>query len=824
MSKPLKLTIGISVSFLVILVALILFLRHLITKSYPITDGKISVPGLHSNVDIYRDELGVPHISAKNEHDMFFAVGYVHAQDRLWEMDMIRRTAQGRLSEILGEPTVEFDKLFRIIGIAKTSAEIEKHLHPESRRALESYASGVNAFLEQYTNKLPIEFDMLNYRPERWEPTHSVIVARMMAWDLNMASVSDLPLGMITEKVDIQKASEAFPVTSDLGQKILVSLQELRRALIGDLTGDIQSRDDARQVRWGTWFVSTNYKFRTATGSKGLGGGSNCWVVGPKRSLTGKPILANDIHLLMPAPALWYQLHFRSPGWDVAGVSLPGTPLIVVGRNASIAWGVTNAMVDDTDFYIEQVDSASRTYNFQGRKFPLESNEETIYISTKDSLVITIRSTHHGPIVDDIHPALKRKDSTYSHFSLAMRWTGLDVSDEVYAFYLMNKARNAEEFEMGVQHLTVPGQNIVFADTFGNIGYWTAAHIPIRGKINSMMPMAGWTGENEWQGYIPFNQLPKLWNPPEGFIATANNKIVGDNFPYYISELWEPPSRITRIRELLASAEQLTPDDCKRFHMDIVSPHGKEFVTHLLRAFQNVTNITPDAALALEYLRNWDFRFSRDDVAPTIVNATFVKFLHNVFEDELGDTLLTYYVTFSAIPYRAASQLLAADSSAWFDDIRTPAIETKDEILRKSLFDALEELRRKLGPDTKTWRWGSLHTVTFAHPFGKQKPLDRVFNIGPFSISGSASTIYKTDFRLSNPYAVSVGPSMRHVIDLGNRASFSSVITSGESGQVLHKHYDDQSVLWLNGGYHTLVMDWNQIAQATWEHLVLKPQ
>lgn len=811
MSKPLKVAIGISVSLLVIITAIILFLRHLVTKSFPTTEGSIEVSGVQRVVSIYRDELGVPHILAENEHDMFFAAGYVHAQDRLWEMDMIRRTAQGRLSEILGEMTVEFDKLFRIIGIARTAAEIEKHLQPDSRRSLKSYASGVNAFLEQNSHKLPIEFDMLNYRPEQWEPVHSILVARMMAWDLNMATVSDIVLGMAANRVDLQKAVEIFPSHQDAMEKILASLQELRNTLGG-------------QVRWGTWFVSVNYALRTAMGSKGLGGGSNCWVVGPKRSSTGTPLLANDIHLLMPAPALWYQLHFSCPGWNVAGASLPGTPLIIVGRNASLAWGVTNGMIDDADFFIEQVDSSWDAYLFQGEMRPIDSQKETIYIGKKDSAVIVRRETHHGPVLDEIHVSPVTGDSPVRRYALTMQWTGYENSDEFSAFYRMNKSTNAQEFELGVRQLTVPGQNVVYADTFGNIGYWAAARIPIRKALNPMMPLIGWTGENEWQGYIPFHQLPKVWNPPEGFIASANNRIGTDKYPYYISELWEPPSRITRIRELMSSADQVLSEDFKRFQMDVASPHGKEFAAHLLRAFQNVSVSSRVVESALEYLRNWDFRFSRDDVAPTIVNAAFARFLHNVFEDEIGDTLLRYYVTFSAIPYRVASQLLAADSSTWFDDVRTSEGETKDVILRKSLYDALEELRVKLGDDTKMWRWGSLHTVTFHHPFGRQKPLDKVFNIGPFSIGGSASTIAKTDFRLSDPYAVTVGPSMRHVIDVGSRTSFSSVITSGQSGQVLHRHYDDQSVLWLNGGYHTLRMDWNEITKADWEHLLLKPK
>lgn len=809
MSKPLKLTLGIGTALLILLIAVILFLRYLVTKSFPVTEGTLAVQEIYDEVHVYRDQFGVPHILAKNEHDMFLAVGYIHAQDRLWQLDLIRRAGQGRLSEIFGEKTVEFDKLFRTIGIARVAEEIERNLHPESKELLVAYADGINAFIRDNEKRLPVEFDMLNYRPEPWQVQHSIIVTRMIAWELSLAWFTDITFGIIAERVGPVKASEIIPVWQKNAPRI-----------IAEYPG-----------RLGEKFLDINSKFLAFMGIEGLQGGSNCWVIGPQKSSNGKPILANDVHLMMPVPARWYQLHISCPGWNVAGVSLPGTPLIVVGRNDAIAWGVTNAMVDDADFYVEKVDSSRSLYLFDGREYPIVTREDTIYVGKNDSVIVTINKTRHGPVIDRVHPLLKDSSTNFAQYALAMRWTGLEVSDEAYAFYLFNKAKNAAEFAAGIPYFMVPGQNVVFADTSGNIGYWTAARIPIRGKYNPMMPVPGWLAENDWKGFVPAQQLPKLWNPPEGFIATANNKITKDNYPYYISELWEPPSRIERIRELLSSTNQLTAEDFKRFQMDVLSPYGKEFVSYLLQACEHQTPNHPLANAALEYLRNWDFRFHRDDVPSSIVNATLVHFLRNVFEDEMGDTLFKQFVTFSAIPYRVASQLLArqteggfADSSSWFDDIRTPAIETKDEILRKSLYDALDELQTKFGSDTKLWRWGSLHTVTFSHPFGSRKPLDKVFNIGPFPVQGAASTICKMDFRISNPYVTTVGPSMRHVIDLGNTSTFSSVITSGESGQALHKHYDDQTVLWLNGSYHKMVMDWGTIQESKWERLTLRPK
>jgi len=818
-SKTFKLTIGISLSLLLIIAALVLFLRHLVIKSFPITEGTLSVDGLKNDVQIYRDEFGVPHIVAQNEYDLFFAQGYAHAQDRLWQMDMVRRLAQGRVSEILGDRTVEFDKLFRMIGLSQIADTIEQSLHTESRQLLTAYADGINAFMHDNLHRLPIEFDVLNYRPEPWEPRHSIMVARMIAWDLAMAAMTDIPLAMLVDRVGLEKGADAVPNTFGDQTTVLRDLKELKSVIAGRLAEHARGTGLTGGARWGTWFMPTYYKFRSASGRRGTGGGSNCWAVGSKRSVTGKPILANDLHLVMPAPSLWYQVHLVGPGWNVAGVSLPGAPMVIVGRNSAVAWGFTNAMVDDVDFFIEQMDSTLSMYLHQGKWLPVHRKEEVIYFG-KDSVIFTCRSTHHGPVVDEILPAVPQP----YRYVLTMRWTGSDVSDEFRAFCLMNKAINAGQFEAGVQQLTVPGQNVIYADTAGNIAHWIAARIPIRTKYNAMLPLPGWSGEADWKGFVPFNQLPHRWNPPEGFIASANDPFVEAKYPWYVSELWEPSSRIDRLRELLRSGQPFDVDDMKRFQLDILSPHGKEFSQQILQAFAGDSAWDSRVVTALEYLRNWDYRFHRDYVAPTLVSTTFLRFLHNTFEDELGDTLFGYFVTFTAIPYRVIDRLLRAESSSWFDNVRTTSIETRDEILRKSLYDALQELQATLGTDTRMWRWGSIHTVTFAHPFGTQKPLDKVFNIGPFPLSGSGSTIHKAEFRFTDPYDVVAGASMRHVISLGDQSSFLSIIPTGSSGQVLHEHYDDQTVLWLNGGYHTMVMELERITGRPSASLTLRPR
>jgi len=806
-SKLAKVSIGIGCTLLIVAVAGFFFLHHLVTKSFSLTGGSITIAGLHGDVDVYRDPYGVPHIDAQDEHDLMMAVGYVHAQDRLWQMDLMRRAGEGRLAEVMGDSAVALDRLFRTIDLRGVAEKIKEHLHPESRRILEDYAAGVNAFIATQRGSLPIEFDMLNYAPEPWRIEHSILMARLMAWELNLAWWTDLTYGEIAAKVPIEKLQEIFPTFPD-SVPVTVPSSVMKRALV-----EAEGMLDAGE------------KYRNFFGLGPLSAGSNGWVVDSSKSISGKPILANDPHLGMPAPSRWYEMHVTTPGWNAAGVSIPGVPLLVIGRNTHLAWGLTNAMIDDADFYIEKPDSAKPGYYvFKNSSLPFEEREETIYIGSRDSIIMTVRSTRHGPIINDVHPGTKEFHRESKHDPLiAMQWTGFEVSDEIDAFYRMNRAVNHSEFESALREYTVPGQSVVYADQEGNIAYWTAGRIPIRGKQNAMLPLPGWTGDAEWQGFVPFDELPKLFNPPDGIIACANQKIADRSFPYYISTLWEPPSRIQRIRQLLTSADKFSAGDFKQFQQDVYSTYARDVTGEILHSYDGAQQTDQPVSTAIEYLRNWDFRFTESDIATTIFNGFFVRFLHNTFEDEMGPDVFSRFVFFGAIPYRVSSQLLAADSSLWFDDGRTPVRETKNDIIKKSLSEAVTELQATLGTNTKTWQWGALHTVTFNHPFGKRKPLDRVFNIGPFAIGGGGTSINKSEFRFMTPYAVAVGPSMRQVVDLADSLSSSLIITSGQSGQPLHKHYDDQTPLWLNGGYLNVTLDWSEIRKAKWDHLVLKP-
>lgn len=800
MSKKSKVAIGVAGVIVVLAIAVFLFLRYQVRKSFPQTTGTVSVAGLEHPVQVSRDSYGVPRIEATSEHDLMLALGYVHAQDRLWQMDMVRRVGEGRLSELFGFETVPFDKMFRIIGIRSIAEKIEQHITPASRNRLQWYADGVNAFINTHKGKYPVEFDMLRYDPEPWQPVHSLIIARMMAWELNLSWWTDLTYGAIAERVGLEKALDIFPsFPQDVAPIVPSEVWHKYAALTGD-------------------FLKTAQAFASLSGPPGILGGSNAWVVGPSKSASGKVILANDTHLQLESPSKWYEVQFHAPGYDVCGMSIPGVPGIVAGKNQHIAWGLTNVMADDADFYIERIDTTNgEKYFYDGEWRPVAVHEEEIRVKGDTTIPVIIRATQHGPIVTDIHSFLKK--ATYPYVA-SMRWTGAEVSDEVEAFNKIDRATNWSEFTDGISGFSCPGQNFIYGDAEGNIGYWCGVKLPIRGKQSSLLPLPGWDPAVEWKGFVPFNKLPHMFNPPEAYIATANNKIVDDLYPYHISDLWEPASRIVRLREVLGARTAFSVSDFERLQNDMFSHQAKHMMPYVLAACRDSALGGPDDAAVMEYLKNWNFTFAKEDIATTIYEEFFVKLIENIYKDEMGDSLFHDWVMLTNIPVRVTTSLIEEGTSNWFDDVRTDSVETRDQIIRKSLREALHTLRDSVSTQTKNWRWGSVHTVTLRHPFGLVKPLDRLFNIGPFPYGGGTTTLMSGEFSLNAPFQVTVGASFRQIFDFGTPSKWRAVLPSGQSGQVLHPHYDDQTQLWLHGAYR---IETSSRESGRWETLTMKP-
>jgi penicillin G amidase len=803
-SKITKIFIGVGFSLVVILLAIGIFLYHLVTKSYPQTSGTIITAELRGDVAIYRDEYGVPHIFANDEHDLMFAAGYVQAQDRLWQMEMFRRAGQGRLSEILDTATVKIDKLFRTLGFSCVADSIYARMYPTSRLLLDDFAEGVNEFINTHKGKYPIEFDMLDFEPEPWKPQHSLLIARLLAWELNFSWWVDLTYGEIASLVPPEKFKELF-----LGDENFTSQSISLKA----------KKDEMHD------FLSLVRTYREYFGMRSFSAGSNAWVIDSSKSLSGKPILANDPHLLISLPSKWYEMHLSAPGWNVSGVSIPGIPLILIGQNDSIAWGFTNAMLDDCDFYVEKIDTSKKVaYRFKNISLPVRTREEIIYIGKSDSVVINVKSTHHGPIISNIHPSMNHKhDTSTVKQQISLRWTGFEMSDEILGFYRLNKATNSVEFVEGLKQLTVPGQCAVYADVRGNIGSWVAGRVPVRGKRLAALPLDGASGEDEWREFVPFEKLPNSWNPPEGFLISANQQLTGKAYPYYLSTLWEPRHRFERIKELL-TLEKISVQDFQQFQQDVMTTYGKMLAEHIIRVAEQDSLNDDFTREALVYLRNWNFRSTTSDIATTIVNKFFTKILQNTFEDELGKEVLSDFEYSLTPAYRITEKLLCIENSPWFDNIKTQTVENRDQIISKSFHEAIYELKESLGSEMKMWQWGKIHSVLFEHPFSARKPLDKVFNVGPYPIGGSEQTINKGAFKLSGSFKLFASPSMRQIIDFAQPQFAYRVLTLGQSGQALNTHYDDQVSLWLNGGYRQTTIDRKIIENKGWEKLILRPK
>jgi len=796
----LKITFGISISLLIIfLIGGYIFYNTLI-ESLPVYKGELKAPSIKSEVKIYFDSLAVPYIFADNDEDIAFTLGYLHASERMFSMDMIRRAGEGRLCEIFGEETLPFDRMFRTVGIYRTAKMIKEKMNPEALKLLESYSNGVNFYLEEKKNKYSFEFDVLGYQPEEWIPEHSIIVIRMMAWELNLGWWTDLTFTELVQKLGEERVKEILPDYPENAPTIVPA--------------EIKSFSEINSN-----FINTDKAFRKFFGMRGTHLGSNNWVVNSEMSASGKPIIANDPHLAFRAPGIWYAAVVKSPDWDVAGVTLPGVPGIVIGKNENISWVLTNIMTDEADFYFEILDSSRTKYLLDGSWKDLDTIEDTILVRNAGVVPIQIKSTHRGPIISNIHPynfVYNSEDNNYPPVS--MRWLGNEFSDEMNAFIKINKAKNWIEFKAAVDEFNTPGQNFVYADREGNIGYVFGGALPSRDQNSSTFLFDGSKSENDWKGLVPRNEVPSIFNPFTNYIATANNKVLRD-FKYHITNLWEPSARIERITELLNLKNKHSVGDYMDYQIDIYSSYAKKIVAYILSAFENVEVKDKNLERSLQLLAEWNFKMDKYSQTPAIFLTFFDKLMKNIYLDEMGKDLFNQYVFLANVPYRNILELLEKGDSGWFDIKSTNEVESKNDIIRKSLADALDELEKKFGKNIKEWQWGKMHKVTFKHPFsGASGLLDGLIDIGPFEISGDGTTILNSEYPFSesiekyplfrhDPFDCELGPSMRFIYDFANSDEFYLILTTGQSGNILSDHYGDMTQLWLEGNYIKIKTD-----------------
>jgi penicillin amidase len=815
MPRWVKITIGVVLSVVLVFIIGGFFFYKMLTSSLPDYDGKIASQMISSDIEIYRDSMAIPYIVANNDEDAAFALGYVHAQERLFTMDLARRAGAGRLSEILGTETIPFDLMFRTIGIQRMAEMIRSRMDKHSLKILESYSNGVNLYIQQAKGHYPVEFDILNYSPDKWKPIDCLIIGRMMAWELNISWWTDIVFTELVQKFGEEKVKDIFPDYPENAPYIIPpELKKLPR-----ISGS---------------FIDTDRRFRKFMGIEGTHIGSNNWIVNAKMSASGAPIVANDPHLGYSAPGKWYAAVIRSKDWNAEGFTIPGDPVFVIGKNQNISWVLTNIMLDDADFYAERIDSSGKNYFYDNKWHPLQVIKDTINVKDSASVSITIRITGHGPIISDIHSyKFLYPDTKIDTTAVSMRWTAQDFSDEFTAFLKINKAKNWYEFKEAFSTYAVPGQNFVYGDKEGNIGYIFGGRLPMRGSQNPTFVFDGTTSKYEWKGYVRADEIPDLFNPPENYIASANNKTL-KNFKYHISNLWEPPSRIERIVQLLNSKHKHTVSDYMKYQMDFVSPYAEELTGYILNAFKEIKITDQNLKLTIELFKNWDFEMNQYSQVPAIYAVFFNHLLQNIYKDKMGHDIYNEFLFTTNVPYRSIMQLMEKPDSWWFDDQLTPQVEGRDEVIRKSLSEALTDLENKFGKDLKEWQWGKLHHAVFKHAFsGFSSIVDNVIDIGPFEIGGDGTTIFNTEYSFFESierfprfrhleFENDLGPSMRYIYDFSKPDELYMILTTGESGNVMSDHYSDMSDMWLNGKYLKIKTDEESIKNEKYHFRIIK--
>jgi len=695
-------------------------------RPLPQTSGLVRAPVL-GRATVGRDHMGVPHIAAGSIEDALFVQGFVTAQDRLWQMDGLRRLAAGRLSEVAGPEALELDRAARTLRMERIAEEHYQTLPPADRATLAAYARGVNFFLETHRGRLPLEFTLLGYQPRPWRVTDSILVGLEMFQTLTTSWRQELHKGAMLATGDAQKVHFLFPV---------------RAGGEGQL-------------------------------------GSNAWVLAGSRTATGRPLVANDPHLLYAIPGIWYLVDLEAPGLNVTGVSIPGLPGVILGHNARIAWGVTNLEFDVQDLYLEKLDARTGRYSFRGQLEQARLERDWIPVKGARPVEFSQWVTRHGPVMAEKGRSL-----------LALRWAAAERGGFEWPFLEINRARNWQEFTAALTRYPGPGQNFVYADVEGNIGYQAAGRFPIRKTYDGDVPVDGASGDYEWEGFIPFEQLPRTYNPPSGLIVTANQNPFPANYPYRVNGRFSPPCRARQIHALLTARAGWQAGDLLKVQMDVYSAFSHLLAGQLVAACERRKVTNPAWREGIEILRGWRGQMEADQAAPFIVTLAF-QHLRKAAAEQAAPGKAALYDSLMATT--ALEKLLRERPAGWFADW--------DRLLVDVLADALDEGRRMQGRDPGKWKYGQYHRMLIAHPVGHHLPLvGRYFDLGPVPLSGSSTTVNKTETVLGRL----TGPSVRLVSDLADSDHSLACLVAGQSGHVLSRHYKDHWEAYRAGRAYSL--------------------
>lgn len=765
MKKGWKIALSIIGACVVLLALVIGGVNWYVSSSKPDIEGDISVPVLEEEVTVVRDDMGVPHITAQNEADLYRAQGYIQAQDRLFQMDLSRRQASGELAEVIGEAAVDTDKFFRTFSLRHAAEASYDGYDDESKQVLEWFAEGVNAFIEE--GDLSYEFKVLGYEPQKWTAIDSLTIGKFMAYDLgghwNLLAFRHWAVNNLSE---------------DLYSELDIAYPE-------DAETVISAQGTPQVASWFDAAVLPN-EFN----------GSNNWVVSGDKTASGKPLLADDPHLGLSTPSIWYQMHLQSPEQNVSGVIFAGIPGIILGHNDNIAWGVTNVGPSVQDLYIERTNPDNvHEFLYDGEYYKADVREENIRIKGGDVEEFEVVTTKHGPVISDLIFEDRPASEVYS-----MQWTALEPTKELQAILAFNKASSWEEFDAALADFNAPAQNFVFASTDGTIAYKANGNIPIRLKGEGKLPVPGDSSEYGWSGYIPYDELPTIVNPEEGFIATANNKIVSDDYPYYITDFWAQPYRYERIVELLEASDALTAEDMQAIQMDTVNLYAKEFLPYFIKSIEKLDEEKQYEDI-LSALKAWDYNETIDAPEPLVFNLLIEHLKDNLFRGAIPDDV---YKMMQG-KYQAMDNILrdgyAGNEGAWLT--RAGGL---DVVVYNSFIDTLNRLEG-MYPDAEfeNWRWGDYHQLTFDHPIAANALFERLFNPENVAVGGSRTTVMAA----GNPASGEVdhGASWRFVADLNDLSSAYHIVGPGQSGHVKSDWYKDQVDDWAEGKYHETRVD-----------------
>lgn len=769
----------------------------------PQVNGRIYLPTLQNPVTVYRDRWGIPHIYAQNRHDLFFAQGFVQAQDRMWQMELNRRAALGTLSALFGPLTLETDRLARTLGFHRLAHNSWEQLDEDARADVAAYSAGINAWLGSKP-ALPLEFSLVRHTPEPWQPLHTLAYGRLQMWALACGASSEWIKGQLIQTIGEEKASflglnypADNPVTLPQGIEV-VGLK------LGGLMG--------------TW----THPFAGKGTLDGAGRGSNGWVIGPERSRSGRTILCNDMHLPVGTPSLWYTMHLHSAdGIHVTGFTQPGLPFVMVGHNEHIAWGATLSFIDCEDLFLEQFHPEKKDlYNFRESWRQATIIEEEIVVRGRQSVTEQVVLTHHGPIVSGILVDTERP--------AALASKALLPEIPMDGFRLLNEAADWDDFVTAVARIQAPSLNLLYADRQDNIGYYVSGRAPVRAGGDGTLPVPGWSGDYEWIDEIPFAEMPHALNPVQGFIVSANQKITGEGYPHFLGSVWRNGYRAHRLVEMITAQEKISTADCGRFQMDLLTIPGRQLIELMEQNVPDSSKLPAAAQIVWQLLREWDGRLTPESCGGTV---------YEVLIRQLSEALLAPHLP-ELVRYQALGlgenallqpvneligewlvsllNILKDDSNRWLPD--------KTGLLIDSLVQTTAVLQQKLGPNPAGWQWGRLHHITFAHAFDPVPGLGHIFSQGPFPTGGDGDTVAQTSIRPDLPYdnnAISV--SSRLIVDMGQIEQAEALHSPGQSGHLASPHYGDLIQPWLEGDYYRLLWQLEEVRAVAEACLTLEP-